>query len=122
MAGDIGRPYRAPAMKLEMTRERDSVSDLRPVEGPEADEDLAMLSKALGHPTRVAIVRLLRLRDGCSCTQLVGSLGLAQSTVSEHLRILRDSGLVLAPSDGGRGPYRIDVHRVRRLKALAGSL
>lgn len=102
--------------------ERESALDLRPVEGPDADADLALLSKALGHPTRVTIVRLLRLRDGCSCGQLVATLGVAQSTVSEHLRILRDAGLVIPPADGVRGPYRIDVHRVRRLKALAGSL
>lgn len=95
---------------------------MRPVEGADADEDLAMLSKALGHPTRVTIVRLLRLRDGCSCTQLVGELGMAQSTVSEHLRVLRDAGLVVPAEDGARSPYRIDVHRVRRLKALIGSI
>lgn len=114
--------YRSPAMKHAATPERGSATDLRPVEGPDADEDLAALAKALGHSTRVSIVRLLRQRDGCTCSQLVGALGIAQSTVSEHLRILREAGLVLAPEDGARGPYRIDVHRVRRLKALAGSL
>lgn len=98
-----------------------SAPDLRPVEGPLADEDLAALSKALGHPTRVAIVRHLRQRDACTCTELVAALGLAQSTVSEHLRTLREAGLVLA-AHGARAPYRIDVHRVRRLKALVGSL
>lgn len=95
--------------------------DLRPVEGVEADEDLTLLAKALGHPARVRIVRLLRLRGPLTCSELVRALSLAQSTVSEHLRILRDAGLVA--SDGSaRGPYSLDVHRARRLKALVGSL
>ncbi|WP_236606652.1 ArsR/SmtB family transcription factor [Sandaracinus amylolyticus] len=97
--------------------------DLRPVEGPEADEDLARLAKALGHPTRVMILRRVRVRDGCTCTELVGELGLAQSTVSEHLRVLREAGLVHATDgEAPRNPYRADVHRLRRLKALVGSL
>jgi ArsR family transcriptional regulator len=94
--------------------------DLRPVEGEAADRDLAHLSKALAHPTRIAILRYLRGHEGGTCAALVLELGLAQSTVSEHLRILRDAGLAHA-SDDGRG-YHIDVHRVRRLKALVGSL
>jgi ArsR family transcriptional regulator len=98
----------------------DPSPDLRPVEGEAADLDLARLSKALAHPTRVAILRYLRVHDGGTCAELVGELGLAQSTVSEHVRILRDAGLAHASEDG-RG-YHIDVHRVRRLKALVGSL
>lgn len=80
-----------------------------------------MLAKALGHPARVRIVRRLRLRGPTTVSELVGELELAQSTVSEHLRVLRDAGLVTAEA-GTRGPYAIDVHRVRRLKALIGSL
>lgn len=94
--------------------------DLRPVEGNAADADLAHLGKALGHPARVAILRYLRAHDGGTCAELVRTLGLAQSTVSEHLRVLRDAGLAI-PSDDASG-YRIDIHRVRRLKALVGSL
>lgn len=97
--------------------------DLRPVEGKEADDDLARLAKALGHPTRVMILRRVRVMDGCTCTELVAELGLAQSTVSEHLRVLREAGLVHAgEGEAPRNPYRADVHRLRRLKALVGSL
>lgn len=94
--------------------------DLRPVEGEAADLDLAHLSKALGHPVRISILRYLRANEGATCAALVRELGLAQSTVSEHLRVLRDAGLARVSEDG-RG-YLIDVHRVRRLKALVGSL
>lgn len=92
--------------------------DLRPVEGAAADRELAILGKALGHPTRVAILRSLRQRDVVSNAELVAELGSAQSTISEHLRILREAGLVRALEHG----YEVDVHRVRRLKALVGSL
>jgi ArsR family transcriptional regulator, arsenate/arsenite/antimonite-responsive transcriptional repressor len=107
---------------LEETRAEPSL-DLRPVEGPEADDDLGRLAKALGHPTRVMILRRVRAMDGCTCTELVAELKLAQSTVSEHLRVLREAGLVHASErESPRNPYRADVHRLRRLKALVGSL
>ena len=96
-----------------------ALPDLRPVEGIDADRDLAHLAKALAHPGRVTIVRLLRANDGSTCAQLVRELGLAQSTVSEHLRFLREAGLVHVADDGS---YHIDVHRLRRLKAVLGSL
>src|SRR5262245_14120925 len=107
--------YRPPAMG---TQAEIAEPDLRPVEGAEADGDLAQLAHALGHKVRVAILRRVRARGGCTCGELVGELGLAQSTVSEHLRVLRDAGLVQSGADGVRSPYRADVHRLRRLKAL----
>ena len=115
-------------MRVQGHREVDPIRseaapDLRPVEGPAADDDLAKLAKALGHPTRVLILRRVRTMDGCTCTALVGELGLAQSTVSEHLRVLREAGLVhVGEGEAPRTPYRADVHRLRRLKALVGSL
>lgn len=102
----------------------DAQVDLRPVEGPLADADLGALAKALGHPSRVRIIRLLRLGDASSVGHLVEQLGLAQSTVSEHLRVLREAGLValaLVPESATKR-YRTDIHRLRRLKALVGSL
>lgn len=113
----IRQPSREASAALEPT-----TPDLRPVEGADADVDLAVLAKALGHPARVRIVRLLRSREGCSVGELTLELGCAQSTASEHLRLLRDAGLVFLDGDGPRGDYVIDVHRVRRLKALVGSL
>ncbi|HSM93257.1 MAG TPA: metalloregulator ArsR/SmtB family transcription factor, partial [Anaeromyxobacteraceae bacterium] len=65
--------------------------DLRPVEGPEADEQLAELAKALGHPARVQIMRLLVRREACVCGDIVDELPLAQSTVSQHLKVLKEA-------------------------------
>ncbi len=97
-------------------------ADLRPVEGPEADEELATLTKALGHPARVQIMRLLVRREACICGDIVDELSLAQSTVSQHLKVLKDAGLIRGEIDGPRVCYCVEPRTMRRLKALVGSL
>jgi ArsR family transcriptional regulator, arsenate/arsenite/antimonite-responsive transcriptional repressor len=96
--------------------------DLRPVEGPAAEAELARLAKAVGHPARVRILRLLARYDGCVCSQLVDGLDLAQSTVSQHLKVLKDAGLVQGEISGPRICYCIDPRALRRLRALIVSL
>jgi DNA-binding transcriptional ArsR family regulator len=97
-------------------------SDLRPVEGVEADEELATLSKALGHPARVKILRILVRRTTCICGDIVDELTLAQSTVSQHLKVLKDVGLIRGDVDGPRSCYCIEPRTLRRLKALMGGV
>jgi len=96
--------------------------DLRPVEGPKADEELAELAKAIGHPARVQILRLLVRKSGCVCGEIVEELPLAQSTVSQHLKVLKECGLIRGDVDGPRFCYCIEPRALRRLKALIGSL
>jgi len=96
--------------------------DLRPIEGDEADQELAALSKALGHPARVKILRLLVRKNACICGELVDDLDLAQSTVSQHLKVLKDAGLIRGEVDGPRVCYCIEPRTLRRLKALVGGL
>jgi ArsR family transcriptional regulator len=96
--------------------------DPRPVEGAEADEELAALAKALGHPARVQIMRLLVRREACICGDIVDELPLAQSTVSQHLKVLKEAGLVKGEIDGPRVCYCVEPRTLRRLKALIGSL
>jgi ArsR family transcriptional regulator len=96
--------------------------DLRPVEGGAADEQLAVLAKALGHPARVQIMRLLVRRDSCICGDIVDELPLAQSTVSQHLKVLKEAGLVKGEIDGPRVCYCVEPRTLRRLKALVGGL
>jgi DNA-binding transcriptional ArsR family regulator len=96
--------------------------DLRPVEGPQADEELAELAKAIGHPARVQILRLLVRKSGCVCGEIVEELPLAQSTVSQHLKVLKECGLIRGDVDGPRVCYCIEPRALRRLKALIGSL
>src|ERR1019366_8540495 len=85
--------------------------------GP-ANQELAKLAKALGHPARVRILRMLSRREARVCSQIIGELPLAQSTVSEHLRILKDAGLIRGNQDGTRVGYCIDNNALRRLRAL----
>ena len=96
--------------------------DPRPVEGAEADEELAVLAKALGHPARVQIVRLLVRREACVCGDIVDELPLAQSTVSQHLKVLKEAGLIRGEIDGPRVCYCVEPRAMRRLRALVGSL
>ena len=96
--------------------------DLRPVEGREADDELALLAKAVGHPARVQILRLLVRREACVCGDIVDELPLAQSTVSQHLKVLKEAGLVRGEIDGPRVCYCVEPRVLRRLKALVGSL
>ena len=96
--------------------------DTRPVEGDAADEELAGLAKALGHPARVQILRLLVRRNACVCGDIVDELPLAQSTVSQHLKVLKEVGLIRGEVDGPRVCYCIEPRTLRRLKALVGGL
>lgn len=99
-----------------------SQPDLRPVEGAEADEELATLAKALGHPARIQIVRLLACRSTCVCGDIVDELPLSQSTVSQHLKVLKEAGIIRGEIDGPRVCYCLNPRTLRRLKALVGSL
>ena len=96
--------------------------DLRPVEGDEADLELAALARALGHPARVRILRLLARQDACICGDLVDVVGLAQSTVSQHLKVLKDAGLITGTVDGPRTCYCANVAVLRRLKVLMAAV
>jgi ArsR family transcriptional regulator len=89
-----------------------------PVEGPSADDELAAFAKAIAHPTRVRILRMLAKKEARMCSHIVDELPLAQSTVSEHLRILRGAGLVQANENGPRVSYCIVPSALKRLKAL----
>jgi ArsR family transcriptional regulator len=96
--------------------------DLRPVEGPEADAELAELTKAVGHPIRVQILRLLARKNACICGEIVEELPLAQSTVSQHLKVLKECGLIRGEVDGPRVCYCLDQRALRRLRALISTL
>ena len=93
-----------------------------PLSGPQADADLAAFAKAMGHPVRIRILRMLAHKDAHKCSHIVDELPLAQSTVSEHLRILRKAGLVQANEKGPRVSYCIVPSALSRFKALLGAL
>ncbi len=85
------------------------------------DEGTAAAAKALGHPVRVRILRLLAERRACVTGDLVAELPLAQSTVYEHLRILREAGLIQGEIDGPRVSYCVNQAGLAAFKhAVAG--
>jgi len=72
------------------------------------DNRLARYAKALGHPARVAILRLLAKRQSCVCGDIVQELPISQSTVSQHLKELKEAGLIQGEIDGPRVCYCIN--------------
>jgi ArsR family transcriptional regulator, arsenate/arsenite/antimonite-responsive transcriptional repressor len=62
--------------------------------------ELADRAKALSHPARIAILELLADADTCICAEITDSLPLAQATVSQHLKVLREAGLIKARESG----------------------
>ncbi len=90
----------------------------------DADEELAALAKAMGHPARVQIVRfLLEQGEGtCVCGDICEEIPLAQSTVSQHLKMLKEAGLISGEVDGPRMCYSINKARLARCRELMGAL
>lgn len=75
------------------------------------DSDLNALAgraKALSHPARLAVIRHLAAHDECICGDIVESLPLAQSTVSRHLKVLQEAGVIRVTQDGPRSCYCLD--------------
>lgn len=75
----------------------------------QAEIRLAAIAKALAHPARMAILRVLISRQACVCGDIVDELPLSQSTVSQHLKELKSAGLIKGDIDGAKVCYCIDV-------------
>lgn len=86
------------------------------------DDEIAALAKAIGHPARVKILRFLLEREECVVGAIVDELPLAQSTVSQHLKVLREAGLIHGEVDGPRICYCADASRIERLRGLLDEL
>lgn len=72
------------------------------------DNKIAKYAKVLGHPARVAILQLLIKKQACICGDIVDELPLSQSTVSQHLKELKEAGLIKGDIDGMKVCYCID--------------
>ena len=81
----------------------------------------AKVAKALAHPTRIAILEMLRRGEICVC-EMEPALGASQANVSQHLAVLRDSNLVVARRDGTRMMYRVTDERVFQVLDLMASI
>lgn len=86
------------------------------------EQEVAVLAKALAHPARVRIMRLLLAHDACYCGQLVDELELAQATVSQHLKVLKEAGLIVGEIDGLRICYCASREHLNELHTLVGRI
>lgn len=80
------------------------------------EQDLSAFAKALSHPARIAILKVLARKSDCICGQIVDVLPLAQSTVSQHLKELKNAGLISGETDGPRSCYCIKWKAVEKFR------
>jgi len=100
----------------------DAVAPVVPTDEAGRNEALARLAKALGHPTRVAIMRLLARRERCVCGDIVEELPYAQSTVSQHLKQLKEAGLIRGEIQGPSVCYCVAPQALALFKLLVAAL
>jgi DNA-binding transcriptional ArsR family regulator len=86
------------------------------------DNKIAKYAKALAHPARIAILQLLIKKQACICGDIVEELPLSQSTVSQHLKELKDAGLIKGDIDGVKVCYCIDETEWENAKNYLGTL
>lgn len=88
------------------------------------DDDIANSMRALGHPVRLEILRILATQQQgqCCCADVTESLTLAQSTVSQHIKVLLDAGLIDRRAHGTRNRYCIRQDKFAELSAAFGGL
>ena len=93
---------------------------MRPAAASGEERELARLAKAIGHPARVQILRFLAGRTACMCGDIVDELPLAQSTVSQHLKILKEAGLIRGEVDVPEGLLLPGTGRVTTVQGSRG--
>ena len=82
--------------------------------------EIAQLAKAIAHPARIAILQHLIKTKSCINGHLVLEIGLAQATISQHLRELKEAGLIQGTIEGTRVSYCINPEKWNELKSLFG--
>jgi len=85
-------------------------------------ERSAAIAKALGHPARIAILKILADRSTCFCGDITDILPLAQSTVSQHLKALKTAGLIKGEVEGVKTCYCLNPDGIRELRELLSEL
>ena len=82
--------------------------------------ELARIAKALGHPARIEILKVLIRRNACVCGDIVDELPLSQSTISQHLKELKEAGVITGTIEGPRVCYCIDAKNWEHTSLLLG--
>ncbi len=84
--------------------------------------EIADLAKAMAHPARIAILKLLANRNDCICGEIVDELPLSQSTISQHLKALKEAGLIKGNVDGPKVCYCLDLEACDNAKAFFSAI
>ncbi len=79
---------------------------------------LASMAKAIAHPARIAILEHLFKIDTCVCGDIVEEVGLAQATISQHLKALKEAGLIKGNTEGAKVCYCIDTSNMDKLSVM----
>ncbi len=88
----------------------------------ESQNKMALAAKAFAHPARVAIIQYLLKTNACINSDLIQELGLAQATISQHLRELKDIGIIQVNIEGARICYCINPERWEAIKTIFNNL
>lgn len=83
--------------------------------------ELASVARVLGHPARIAILQQIIKSESCICGDLVNEIGLAQPTISQHLRELKNAGIIKGDIEGTRVCYCINEDKWEEIKVLFNS-
>ena len=86
------------------------------------ENKIAKIAKALAHPARIAILKLLAKRQTCVCGDIVYELPLSQSTVSQHLKELKEAGLITGEIEGAKVCYCIDAKEWKAAQAVLNQM
>jgi predicted transcriptional regulator len=83
--------------------------------------EIATIAKVFSHPARVAIIQYISTQEACICNDIVDEIGLAQATISQHLKVINDAGLLKGTFEGKSLCYCLNVDRFQELQSLFNS-
>jgi len=82
---------------------------------------IATIAKVFSHPARVAILQYISKQQACICNDIVDEIGLAQATISQHLKVINDAGLLDGTFEGKSLCYCLNVNRFQELQSIFNS-
>nr|WP_299333853.1 metalloregulator ArsR/SmtB family transcription factor [uncultured Psychroserpens sp.] len=88
---------------------------------PESINQIASFAKVFAHPARVAILKYISEQEGCICNDLVDEIGLSQATISQHLAVIGDTGLLKGTFEGKKKYYCLNIERFQEVQLLLNS-
>ena len=83
--------------------------------------DMAKIAKVFSHPARIAILQFISTQNSCICNDIVDEVGLAQATISQHLKVINDCGLLKGTFEGKSVCYCLNIERFQDIQAYFNS-